>query len=73
MQLKAKLLHKLSAIDDEATLKEIYDWLEAYLVADSNTTFESVEIQAVTEGYQQYLSGNTISHKQAAIRFDQWT
>ena len=72
MQLKTKLLDKINSIDDEKTLLEIYDWLEAFMDTGTEETFENSEIQAVKEGYEQYLGGNTISHKEASIRFDQW-
>ena len=72
MQLKAKILVKLNSIDDEKKLKEIYDWLEAFMDIGTRENFESGEIQAVKEGYEQYLAGNTISEEEASIRFDQW-
>lgn len=72
MQLKTKLLDRLNSIDDEKTLKEIYDWLEAFMDTDTKETFENGEIQAVKEGYKQYLASNTISQEEASMRFDQW-
>ncbi len=72
MKLKSKIINKLNSIDDEKTLKEIYDSLEAYIEADNKETFESGEIQAVQEGYEQYLTGITISQEEASDRFDQW-
>ncbi len=70
MTLKSKILARLDAIQDQETLKEIYDWLEAFLEADDTETFESGEIHAVQEGYEQYLAGKTISHEEASKIFD---
>jgi hypothetical protein len=72
MQLKSRILSLLNSIKDEATLKQIHDWLEAFSAAKNKDTFESGEIQAVKEGYKQYLAGNTISHKEASNRFEKW-
>ena len=72
MPLKSRILSRLDTIQDQETLKEIHDWLDAFLEADIKGTFESGEIKAVQEGYEQYLSVNTISQKEASNQFEKW-
>lgn len=72
MNIKSKILSRLDTIQDQETLKEIHDWLDAFMEADTKETFESGEIKAVQEGYEQYLSGNTISQKEASKQFEKW-
>ncbi|EKB47819.1 hypothetical protein [Cecembia lonarensis] len=72
MSLKSKIISRLDTIQDQETLKEIHDWLDAFLEADTKETFESGEIKAVQEGYEQYLSGSTVSQKEASKVFEEW-
>ncbi|MGY6744342.1 MAG: hypothetical protein ACXIUQ_16500 [Cecembia sp.] len=72
MSLKSKIISRLDTIQDQETLKEIHDWLDAFLEADTKETFESGEIKAVKEGYEQYLSGKTVSQKEASKAFEEW-
>jgi hypothetical protein len=72
MSLKSKILSRLDSIQDQETLKEIHDWLDAFLEADTKETFERGEIKAVQEGYEQYLAGQTISQKEASKQFEKW-
>jgi len=72
MSLKSEILARLETIQDQETLKEIHEWLDAFLEADTKETFESGEIKAVQEGYEQYLSGNTVSQKEASKVFEEW-
>ncbi len=72
MSLRSQIIARLDSIQDEATLKEIDSWLKAFLEADELETFDAHEIQAIQEGYEQYLSGSIISHGEAAKRFEQW-
>lgn len=72
MSLKSQIISRLETIKDQETLKEINDWLDAFLAADTKETFESGEIKAVQEGYEQYLSGNTFSQEEATKQFEKW-
>ncbi|EIM74524.1 hypothetical protein A3SI_16070 [Nitritalea halalkaliphila LW7] len=72
MNIKSKIISRLETIQDQETLQEIHDWLDAFLEADTKETFESGEIKAVQEGYKQYLSGNTVSQKEASKVFEEW-
>lgn len=72
MTIKTKIIRKLNAIEDEDSLKEIHDWLEAFIQADPHESFNTGEVNAVQEGYAQYLAGKTISHSEASKQFDEW-
>jgi len=72
MTLKSKIISRLNTIEDENVLKAINDWLEAFVATENKDVFEISEINAITEGYEQYLTGKTIPHKEASERFNQW-
>jgi hypothetical protein len=72
MNIKSKILARIETIQDKESLKEIHDWLDAFLEADTKETLESDEIQVVKEGFEQFLSGNSIFQKEATKQFERW-
>ncbi|RZS98797.1 hypothetical protein [Cecembia calidifontis] len=72
MSLKSKIISHLDTIQDQETLKQIHNWLDAFLEADTKETFESGEIKAIQEGYEQYFSGSMVSPKEASKVFEEW-
>ncbi|MCC5931419.1 MAG: hypothetical protein JJU28_19380 [Cyclobacteriaceae bacterium] len=71
MTMKSQILARIDSIKDENTLREIHEWLEAFLASESDT-FEPDEINSVMEGYQAYKAGKTLSHEEASERFEKW-
>lgn len=58
MNIKSQILALLETIQDQETLNEIHDWLNAFLEADTKETFESGEIQAVQEALPSHIQHN---------------
>ncbi len=72
MSQKSENIDRLNRIEDKATLSQIDSWLEAFLEEDEQETFEASKIQAVQEGYEQYLSIKVLSQEEASKRFELW-
>ena len=72
VELKKKLIAKISNIDDGELLHQISRIIDFELKANEIYKMSSEEIEAVNEGLEQLKNGQWISHEEANKQTDEW-
>lgn len=72
MNRKAKIIEKISSIEDDDLLDDIDRWVSSLLDASISNPYTKEEIEAVKEGYSQYKAGDTFSQEEAKEMFNTW-
>ncbi|MDF2433612.1 MAG: hypothetical protein JWP44_3243 [Mucilaginibacter sp.] len=70
IQLKEKIIAKISATDNEELLEHISDLID--LEYNGVHQMSPGEIEAVNEGLEQLKSGKWISNEESNKRVDEW-
>ena len=72
MTVKKQIIKKIENINNAQQLKDLNLLINAFSENYEKDTFSSDELNALREGYTQYLSGKTISHEEAKQEFNKW-
>lgn len=72
MTRKEELIRKIDRIDDPDLINELDRWISSLIELTATDTFSKKEISSVSEGYQQYLDGDTVTQSEAKRLFDEW-
>lgn len=72
MTRKEELIRKINRIDDPDLIDELDRWISSLIEVTATDTFSKKEISSVSEGYQQYLGGDTVTQSEAKRLFDEW-
>ncbi len=70
IELKEKLIARITSIDDEALLDQISDFIDFEYNAKGIYKMSPAEIEAVNEGIAQIENGQWISNEEANKIFD---
>ncbi|HEY4195025.1 MAG TPA: hypothetical protein VGM63_05795 [Mucilaginibacter sp.] len=72
VELKKKLIAKISNIDDDELLDHISRLIDFELKMDEVYEMSPGEIEAVNEGLEQLKNGQWLSHEEANKQIDEW-
>jgi predicted transcriptional regulator len=72
MSTKEKLIEKISSIKDPQILEEIDRWVSSVIEEAAAEHYTKKELDAVSEGYSQYKTGDTFTQSEANKIFDEW-
>lgn len=72
MKRKEELIRKIKRIDDPGLIDELDRWISSLIELRATDTFSKKEISSVSEGYKQYLAGETVTQSEAERLFDKW-